>query len=92
MRKLYVKREFCGLIYSKVTKKVIARRYHNFFNIGEKPETHESKVDLSKSHVILVKFEVKDEKEFVCLVNTEPILKIYYLNYLRMIQKIHKNY
>lgn len=34
-------RECRGLIFDKKTGKVIARRYHKFFNYGEKPETLE---------------------------------------------------
>jgi hypothetical protein len=45
-----------GLVFSKVTQKVISRRYHKFFNIGELPETAEDKIDLSKPHSILIKY------------------------------------
>lgn len=33
-------RECRGMIFDKKTGHIIARRYHKFFNFGEKPETH----------------------------------------------------
>lgn len=44
-------------MFDSETKKVIARRYHKFFNIGELEETHESQIDLTKKHSILVKYD-----------------------------------
>lgn len=41
-----VLREFRGLIVSSVTGKVLARRFHKFFNIGELPETEMTNIDL----------------------------------------------
>lgn len=50
-----IRRECRGLIFDKATGKVIARRYHKFFNYGEKPETRDA--DFNKIHFILEKLD-----------------------------------
>ena len=52
-----VRRECRGLMFSAATQRVVARRFHKFFNVGELPETQESFVDLTQYHVILEKFD-----------------------------------
>jgi RNA ligase len=47
-----IRRECRGLIFDK-DGKVLSRRFHKFFNAGEKPET--TNVDLSQPHVVLDK-------------------------------------
>lgn len=50
-------RECRGLIFCANTGKVLARRYHKFFNIGERDETQAHLIDLSLPHVILEKLD-----------------------------------
>ena len=44
-------------MFDKETKKIIARRFHKFFNINELPETSENRIDMTKKHKILVKYD-----------------------------------
>lgn len=55
--KTAILRECRGLIFDKVTGKVISRRYHKFFNLGEKPEVQFAKIDWTSPHVILEKLD-----------------------------------
>ncbi|MNK39725.1 RNA ligase [compost metagenome] len=55
-RRLLV-REARGVKYDLVTRQVVSRPYHKFFNIGEKLETQPNKIDWSKNHVILEKLD-----------------------------------
>jgi T4 RnlA family RNA ligase len=48
-------RECRGLVFDSVTGFICARRYHKFFNVGERMETSPQFVDLSKPHVVLEK-------------------------------------
>jgi T4 RnlA family RNA ligase len=50
-------RECRGLVLNTATGEVISRRYHKFFNSGEKPETREENVDLSQPHMLLEKLD-----------------------------------
>ena len=50
-------RELRGLIFDNETGKVIARRYHKFFNVNEKEETQVGLIDFTQSHVILEKLD-----------------------------------
>lgn len=52
-----IRRECRGLIFNTETGVVVARRYHKFFNVNERNETQASKIDFSKSHVILEKLD-----------------------------------
>eukprot|EP01128_Nolandella_sp_AFSM9_P003075 TRINITY_DN1354_c4_g1_i1.p2 TRINITY_DN1354_c4_g1~~TRINITY_DN1354_c4_g1_i1.p2 ORF type:complete len:399 (-),score=83.32 TRINITY_DN1354_c4_g1_i1:2091-3287(-) len=52
-----IKRECRGLVFSAETEKVISRRYHKFFNIGELPETALEKLDLTRPHIFLTKYD-----------------------------------
>jgi len=54
-----IKREVRGLVFSKSDKKVAARRFHKFFNIGELPETQPEKIDLSRPYYVLTKYDGK---------------------------------
>ena len=49
-------RECRGIVFS-TEGKLLARRFHKFFNVNEGPETHERFVDLSQKHVLLVKLD-----------------------------------
>lgn len=51
-----IRRECRGLIFN-MKGKVIARRMHKFFNIGEKLETHLDKIDFSQPHMLLDKLD-----------------------------------
>ena len=51
-----IKRECRGIMFDK-NGNIVARPYHKFFNLGENQETDPSKVDFSKSHVILEKLD-----------------------------------
>lgn len=50
-------RECRGLIFNKETGKVVARRLHKFFNIGESEETQANKIDFSLPHVLVEKVD-----------------------------------
>lgn len=54
---LKVRRECRGIIFDAQTGKVLARKFHKFFNINELDETHEDKIDLNQPHVILEKLD-----------------------------------
>lgn len=49
-----IRRECRGLIFD-ANGKVLSRRFHKFFNLGEKPET--MNIDLSQPHVVLDKLD-----------------------------------
>lgn len=50
-------RECRGLIFCAETHKVISRRLHKFFNIGELPETQAELIDITRPHIILEKMD-----------------------------------
>ena len=50
-------RECRGMIFNTATGEVIARRYHKFFNCGEKAETQINEIDFNEPHVILEKLD-----------------------------------
>jgi len=50
------RRECRGLIFDK-DGKIIRRAYHKFFNMNERNETLEKKIDLSRPHVVLEKLD-----------------------------------
>ena len=41
----------------QATGKVVARRFHKFFNVGELEETKAEKIDLSRPYVVLTKYD-----------------------------------
>lgn len=45
------------MIFDKLTGRVIGRRYHKFFNLGEKEETRRENIDWEVPHVILEKLD-----------------------------------
>jgi len=51
-----IRRECRGIIFDQ-NGNIMARRYHKFFNIGEREETLPGKIDFSKPHVILEKLD-----------------------------------
>lgn len=51
-----IRRECRGLIFDK-TGKLLSRPFHKFFNVNERDETHVSKIDFSRPHVILEKLD-----------------------------------
>eukprot|EP00761_Pharyngomonas_kirbyi_P002761 gb/GECH01002765.1/.p1 GENE.gb/GECH01002765.1/~~gb/GECH01002765.1/.p1 ORF type:complete len:428 (+),score=121.78 gb/GECH01002765.1/:1-1284(+) len=53
-RESLVRRECRGLAFSKNTERVVARRIHKFFNVNEKAETHQDKIELENKPYILV--------------------------------------
>jgi len=54
---LHIRRECRGLAFNLSTGKVIARRYHKFFNVDEMEETHQSKIDLKQNYIVLTKWD-----------------------------------
>jgi RNA ligase len=52
-----LRREARGIIFCAKTGKVLARRYHKFFNLGEKAECAADKVDFTQPHIILEKLD-----------------------------------
>jgi len=51
-----VRRECRGMIFDKQGK-IVRRPFHKFFNVGERLETHESKIDWTRKHVYLDKLD-----------------------------------
>lgn len=49
-----VRRECRGIVFDKEGKP-LARRFHKFFNINERPETQAHTIDISKPHHVLLK-------------------------------------
>ena len=56
-RRTALLRECRGITFCDKTGKVLARKYHKFFNLGEKEETSPHKVDFSNSHQFLEKLD-----------------------------------
>jgi RNA ligase len=56
-RDYMLRREARGIIFCSTTGRVIARRYHKFFNLGERAECSTQAVDFSMPHVILEKLD-----------------------------------
>ena len=52
-----VRRECRGIVFNKDTEKIISRRFHKFFNIGELPETSIEKIDFNRNYFLLVKLD-----------------------------------
>jgi RNA ligase len=52
-----LRRECRGIKYDLVTRRIISRPYHKFFNINEKLETQLNKIDWSLPHVVLEKLD-----------------------------------
>jgi RNA ligase len=50
-----IRRECRGLIFCSETGRILSRRYHKFFNMGEREET--LKVDLTQPHIVLEKLD-----------------------------------
>lgn len=50
-------RECRGLVFDSSTGDILARPYHKFFNVNEKPDTELQHVDLGQPHVILEKLD-----------------------------------
>jgi RNA ligase len=51
-----IRRECRGIKFG-ADGKIIARPYHKFFNVGEKPETRSDVIDWTASHVVLEKLD-----------------------------------
>jgi RNA ligase len=56
-RLLLIRRECRGLIFDKDTGKVLARRFHKFFNIGESDETSTDTIDFKIPHMLTEKVD-----------------------------------
>lgn len=52
-----LRRECRGIIFDNETGDIIRRPFHKFFNVNERDETQESRIDLSRGHVILDKLD-----------------------------------
>ncbi len=52
-----IRRECRGLIFDRKTGKLLARRYHKFFNLNEREETLAENIDWTKPHIILEKLD-----------------------------------
>lgn len=52
-----IRRECRGMIFDTETGNVLHRRFHKFFNAGEREETQLDKIDLTKPHKILKKLD-----------------------------------
>ena len=56
-REAAILRECRGFIFDKNTGKPVARRYHKFFNKGEKEETRDENIDWTQPHILLEKLD-----------------------------------
>lgn len=56
-RRTAILRECRGITFCDKTGKVISRKYHKFFNLGERPETLVHAVDFTKPHRFLEKLD-----------------------------------
>lgn len=52
-----IRRECRGITFCSKTGDILARKYHKFFNVGEREETLPHNIDLSKSHRVLAKLD-----------------------------------
>lgn len=52
-----IRRECRGITFCSKTGDILARKYHKFFNVGEREETLPSNIDLSKPHKVLDKLD-----------------------------------
>jgi RNA ligase len=66
-----IRRECRGIIFDSVTGDIIRRPFHKFFNVNERDETQDHRVDLSRPHAILEKLDGSMIAPF--LVNGEMI-------------------
>ncbi|KAJ4457709.1 putative RNA ligase; T4 RnlA family protein [Paratrimastix pyriformis] len=55
--RLLLYRELRGIIFSKTRGVVLARRYHKFFNVDERPDTAQRLINLLQPHVLLEKLD-----------------------------------
>ena len=66
-----IRRECRGIIFDSVTGDIIRRPFHKFFNVNERDETQDHRIDLSRPHAILEKLDGSMIAPF--LVNGEMI-------------------
>lgn len=52
-----VRRECRGIIFDSKTGEILRRPFHKFFNVNERDETQDHRVDLSRPHAILEKLD-----------------------------------
>jgi putative RNA ligase len=52
-----LRREARGLIFERSSGRVLGRRFHKFFNLGERDETRVDRIDLGRPHVMLEKLD-----------------------------------
>ena len=52
-----VRRECRGIIFDTATGDIIRRPFHKFFNVNEREETQDRRIDMSNSHAILEKLD-----------------------------------
>lgn len=52
-----IRRECRGIIFDSKTGDIIRRPFHKFFNVNERDETQDHRVDLSRPHAILEKLD-----------------------------------
>lgn len=52
-----IRRECRGMVFDNKTGAILRRPYHKFFNVNERHETQDHRVNLSQSHAILEKLD-----------------------------------
>ena len=52
-----IRRECRGIIFDTATGEILRRPFHKFFNVNEREETQDHRVDLSQPHAILEKLD-----------------------------------
>lgn len=64
--KSLTRRECRGIIFHTASGQILRRPYHKFFNINERPSTHQDRIDLSRKHVVLDKLDGSMISPFIC--------------------------
>lgn len=52
-----IRRECRGIVFQASTGKILARRYHKFFNLGEREEVQPHLLDFTRPHTVLGKLD-----------------------------------
>lgn len=64
--KALMRRECRGLLFDKETGQIIRRPYHKFFNVNERSDSHQSKINFANKHCVLDKLDGSMLSPFIC--------------------------
>ena len=96
LNRLYAIRRDCRGLKFDLEGNIIARPYHKFFNLNERPETMQDKIDFSKEFIILDKLDgsmihplfLKGKMQFVVNDFEKIDLNIHFIKELHMSTKM----